>query len=146
MKQQTNLYRHGPRPIANVCQLPDPTCFSLQTNFKYATISWLNYEKKCVTYSKEIYRHLQKLLKYFLAQLEVLCLLTTILPCFCWRGSICTGKSWPFKAYFWFLKTIWRSWPGLINVLLHILVRMWFDLQFFPRECQNYSTVKKSSV
>ncbi len=25
-KQQTNLDRHGRRPIANICHLPDPTC------------------------------------------------------------------------------------------------------------------------
>ncbi len=34
IKQQTNLDRHGPRPIANACHLPDRTCFSLQTTFK----------------------------------------------------------------------------------------------------------------
>ncbi len=25
IKQQTNLDRHGPRPISNICHLPDPT-------------------------------------------------------------------------------------------------------------------------
>jgi hypothetical protein len=34
IKRQTNLDRHGPRPITNVCHLPDPTYFSLQTTFK----------------------------------------------------------------------------------------------------------------
>jgi hypothetical protein len=31
IEKQTNLDRHGLRPIANVCHIPDPTCFSLQT-------------------------------------------------------------------------------------------------------------------
>ncbi len=34
IKRQTNLDRHGPRPITNVFHLPDPTYFSLQTTFK----------------------------------------------------------------------------------------------------------------
>jgi hypothetical protein len=33
VKRQTNLDRHGLRPIPNVCHLPDPPWFSLQTTF-----------------------------------------------------------------------------------------------------------------
>ncbi len=33
IKRQTNLYRRGPRPIMNVCHLPDPPPFSLPTTF-----------------------------------------------------------------------------------------------------------------
>jgi hypothetical protein len=32
-KRQTNLDRHSPRPIANVCHFPGPPFFSLQTTF-----------------------------------------------------------------------------------------------------------------
>ncbi len=34
VKQQKNLDRHGPRPIPNVCHLPDPPWYSVQTTFK----------------------------------------------------------------------------------------------------------------
>jgi hypothetical protein len=34
IKRQTNLDRHDLRPIPNVCHLPDPPWFSLQTTFK----------------------------------------------------------------------------------------------------------------
>jgi hypothetical protein len=33
IKRQTILDSHGPGPIANVCQFPDPPSFSLQTPF-----------------------------------------------------------------------------------------------------------------
>ncbi len=34
IKREINLHRHGLRPIPNVCHLPDPPVFSLQTTFK----------------------------------------------------------------------------------------------------------------
>jgi hypothetical protein len=34
IKRQTTLDRHGPRPIPNICHLPDPSSFSLPTTFK----------------------------------------------------------------------------------------------------------------
>jgi hypothetical protein len=34
IKRETNLDRHGLRPIRNLCYLPDPHWFSLQTTFK----------------------------------------------------------------------------------------------------------------
>jgi hypothetical protein len=34
LKRQANLDRHSPKPIANVCYLPDSPPVSLETNFK----------------------------------------------------------------------------------------------------------------
>jgi hypothetical protein len=36
INRETNLDRHGLRTIRNLCHLPDPTWFSLQTTFKDA--------------------------------------------------------------------------------------------------------------
>ncbi len=35
IKRQTNLDCHGPRPLSNICHLPDLYSFSLQTIFEY---------------------------------------------------------------------------------------------------------------
>ncbi len=42
IKRETNLDRHCLRPIRNLCHLPDPPWFSLQTTFNSLKIRALN--------------------------------------------------------------------------------------------------------
>jgi hypothetical protein len=82
LKEEKDIYHHGPKHILIICHLPDPPSFSLHTTFKQKPDNWgggfkIEVQFICrVVLLQEKHKHvnsLKKFLKFFLHQ---------------WRGTV----------------------------------------------------------